>query len=379
MGHLEDCLRPVGKKFKCLKAENMRIALVANTIELGTPAQQLVDRFIIGLYDAGRFKPSVWKDVHAWSAEPSVELLERRRRDFGLKLGDFDEVAQGAHALVVVGDHRGVPANEALIERALKAMPRGGRCFVYGALANSLDRANRFHEMALKKEVSLLAGTAIPLTWRLPEMDLPVGVRLLKALIVVQGESRLAELEGLEGLLPRLERRKNGETGVRRVRYLSGETLWAAGERGDWPLDLLAAALSRSDRPQGDALKDARTQDLLRLGLVPKLAENPFGWILEHVDGLQSVLLGLDGVVGDINFAVRTERQEILSAQLYRPPGPAQEEFSRLAAVLEQFFQTGERPWLLERNRLTAGLLEVFSSGRTARPRVTPQLDLRDW
>jgi hypothetical protein len=220
----------------------------------------------------------------------------------------------------------------------------------------------------------LLAGTALAVTWRLPQVDVPNGTPLTEALMVVQvspqatqatppappAALRGAELHALEGLLPVIERRRGGETGVAHARYLEGRELWRAGDKGAWSWQLLAAALSRSDTPQGDAVLDGRTQDLVRLGLVPKLARNPRGWLLEHRDGLRSALLVLDGVVADFNFAVRASSGEVISAQLLRAPPPAEHHFSRLAAVVEEFFITRKRPWPIERSLLVAELLELF-------------------
>jgi len=179
-------------------------------------------------------------------------------------------------------------------------------------------------------------------------------------------------------LLPVIERRRGGESGVRSIRFLEGKELWKAGDKGNWSWPLLAAALSRSHSPQGDPVLDGRTQDLVGLGLVPKLARNPRGWLLEHQDGLRSTILVLDGVVADFNFAVRAQDGSIVSAQLFRAPAPAEQHFSRLAAVLEDFFRTSKAPWSIERNLLVAGLLERFGqpSSRTGRVVTTTGLEI---
>src|SRR5204863_5007520 len=85
---------------------------------------------------------------------------------------------------------------------------------------------------------------------------------------------RGAELHALEGLLPVIERRRGGESGVRIIRFLEGKELWKAGDKGNWSWPLLAAALSRSHSPQGDPVLDGRTHDLVGLALVPKLPRN---------------------------------------------------------------------------------------------------------
>jgi hypothetical protein len=317
--------------------------------------------------------------------------LEQRIKDFKLVVASrADQAVEGADAVIIASRKPGALANERFAQIALERAPEGGACFIHGALANSLERAQEFVSLARSRKIALLAGTPLCVTWRLPEVELPPATPISEALIVVQASPspgqtsppappsslRGAELHALEGLLPVIERRRGGESGVRSIRFLEGKELWKAGDRGNWSWALLAAALSRSHSPQGDPVLDGRTQDLVGLGLVPKLARNPRGWLLEHQDGLRSTILVLDGVVADFNYAVRAQDGSIVSAQLFRAPAPAEQHFGRLAVVLEDFFRTGKSPWPIERNLLIAGLLENFSrpSSRSGRVEPTPKL-----
>ncbi|HYV26839.1 MAG TPA: hypothetical protein VFA77_04865 [Candidatus Eisenbacteria bacterium] len=357
-----------------------KIAFVLQEFALQTPAQQLLDRFLIGYPRDGVFHrvedcqiavylPVRWQNV----------ALDRRQKDFGLvREGNIEQVLANADAVVVVWKGAGVLANESLLRDVLEKMPGGSACFVQGVLSKSLDGANELIDVASVRNVSLAAGTPTAVTWRLPEVDLAPGTHLQDALIVVQGAPPIAEMHGLQGLLPVIERRRGGESGVRRIRLFKGKELWQAGEEGFWSKALLAAAISRSNTPQGDPVKDGRTQDLVGLGLVPTLARDPRGWIIDHQDGLRSAILVLDGVVADFNFAVRARDGTVVSAQLYRPPAPAEQHFSRLTAVIEDFFRSGTPQWPAGRNLLMAGLLEAASkvAKRPGQFVETPQLDV---
>jgi hypothetical protein len=207
-------------------------------------------------------------------------------------------------------------------------------------------------------------------------VDLPLGAALNEALIIVQGEAPQAEWEGFDALLPTLRRRRGGEAGVKAVRYIAGDAFWAAGKEGAWSWALLAAALSRSDTPQGDAVADGRTQDLVGLGYVPKLARKPRGWLIEHRDGVRSTVLVLDGVIADYCLALKTSDGSMISAQLYQPPKPAQHQFSRLARVVDDFFHGAAAPWPIEQSVLSAGLLARIkvSSTQAGQRWETPEL-----
>ncbi len=361
-----------------------QIAFVLEDFALQSPAQQLLDRFLLGYRRAGGFhkldgiRVTAARGGDLQSPSAASDLLRARAADVGLQLTDLPAAVRDADALVIVPRTAAAAPTEAQLTAALMHARRGAACFVFGALATNLAAARTLATLAAARQVALASGTTLPTTWRLPQVDLPDRAVVAEALIVVQSPSPLAEFHALDGLLPVLERRAGGERGVRQVKFLAGRELWRAGDRREWSWPLLSAALSRSDSPQGDAILDGRTQDLVGLGLVPKLASNPRGWLLEHTDGVRTALLVLDGVVEDFNFAVRLADGSNLSAQLFRAPAPAQEHYSQLAATLEDFFRTGMQPWPASRSLLTAGLLDACRQ-TAAQPGVllrTPELSL---
>ena len=361
-----------------------QIAFLLEDFALQTPAQQLLDRFLLGYRRDGAFhkldgvRVTVARAGDLQSPSAAAYLLRARANEAGLQLADLPAAVRDADAHVLAPRADTATPAEAQLTAALTHAKRGASCFVFGALATNLAAARTFVTLAAARQVTLTSGSTLPVTWRLPQIDLPPQARVDEALIVVQGPSPLAELHALDGLLPMLERRAGGERGVRQVKFLSGRELWRAGDRREWSWPLLSAALSRSDSPQGDTILDGRTQDLVGLGLVPKLATAPRGWLLEHTDGLRTTLLVLDGVVADFNFAVRLADGSNLSSQLFRAPVPAQEHYSRLASTMEDFFRTGTPPWPAARGLLTAGLLDACRQ-TAAQPGVwlrTPELSL---
>jgi len=327
-----------------------------------SPGQQLLDRFLMGYPRDGTFHriPDLEVSVHLMLSGNETDFGPRVK-DFGLRVAATAEQAvEGTDAVVIVPRRTGAVANDAYLRLALERAPAGAACFVHGVLSNSLASAREALRMAASRNISILAGTSLAVTWRLPDVDLVPGTSLREALIVVQGSSPGAELQALDGLLPILEKRRGGESGVNRIRFIEGGELWRAANQGLWSQPLLAAALSRSHTPQGDSMADGRTQDIHGLGLVPRLARNPRGWLLEHRDGLRSTILVLDGVVTDYNFAIQAADGTMLSAQLFRAPPPMEQHYSRLAAAMEDLFTGKAAPWKIERNLLTAALIETF-------------------
>ena len=345
-----------------------KIAFVLEDFIVGTPAQQLLDRFLIGYLRDGEFRRIPNLEVAVWlapAAENSTVFADAttglavRQRDFKLlQHSDLATALKDTDAVIVVAAAERVSAGEDLLRSVLEQAPAGATCFVHGSLAANLASAQRLASIAATRKIVAASGTSVATTFRLPDVDVAADTALTEALIVVQGLRPMAELWAIDGLLPIIAHRRGGESRIRSVRRLKGRDVWRAGDKGEWSWPLLAAAISRSNTTQGDPVRDGRTQDLVGLGLVKKLARDPRGWLIEHTDGFRSTILVLDGVVADINFAVRLRDGPITSAQLYRPPASNRAEFDRLAAVLEDFFTTRTSPWPLERSFLVSQFMQ---------------------
>lgn len=338
------------------------LAVVAGDFVLGSPAQQLLDRFLIGYPAGGQWhQPSLSRLVLVAKSVISAIMIESRRARTKATPGAAQlEVASTTAEAVATADAIVMDAMSRDPNDALKVVENarsGARVFVVGALPNDPAATKQLLLAARKQNVALCAGTYMATTWRLPPIDVPHDAQMSEALVVTVGESPLAELLAADGLFSLLERRRGGESGINRISTIRGQAVWNALKKGRPSQQLLEAALSRSDSPLGDAVTDGRTQDLMRLGLVERLAREPVGYVLEHADGLTSTILKLNGVVRDINFAIGLKTGQIISAQFYRPPAPNEHHWSMLAEVIQRYFATGALPWPTERSERIARFL----------------------
>ena len=91
-----------------------------------------------------------------------------------------------------------------------------------------------------------------------------------------------------------------------------------------------------------------------------KLSEEPIAYHYEHVDGLRTTMILMNGVVQDFNFAAKLARDELLSTQMYLPMPPAFTSlanfFSPQVANVEQMFLSGRPSSPVERTLMTTGL-----------------------
>lgn len=321
--------------------EAKHIHFVIDRFELGLPGQQLLDRFLIGYTRNGVFLKPPMRTISA-RVENENELLQKRVTDHGLKIG---RDASSADAIVAV--------NASNLLGVVQEAKNAEGIFVYGVIGRSRNEYAEITKLSGSGKRRFLSGAETGTALRLPELKIGSA---REALIVTQGERAGAELLALDGVLSFFERPPQ----IRRARFLEKDAVWAAAGRKEWSWDLLRAALSRTDSPQGNALIDGRTEDMAQLGLVQRYATRPWGWLLEHENGMRTTLLFLDGVIGDTVAAFRTG-DGIRSTQLFRAPAPMHAEFDRLVAVMEDFFATGKRPWSSERSWIETVAISHFA------------------
>ncbi len=226
---------------------------------------------------------------------------------------------------------------------------------------------------------AFLAGSALPVTWRLPPVEVPYDAVLEEALMVGVGSSDVMDYHALEAMQCMVERREGGETGIRSVQLLDGDAVWKAGRDGAWSHQLLEAALSRSDSMQGNSDRDSRPQDLANNGELPRLVKRPSAYLIERNDGLRTTLLMLNGAVQDFTFAVRLKGGEIVSTQFFLPPTPNVGYSACLVAQIEEMIVTGRAPYPVERTQITSAMLDRLLDSRLQGNRrlLTPELSIR--
>jgi hypothetical protein len=327
--------------------------------------------------------------------EPMSDLSEARSQQFGFRLCrnipealrcGGDRIAVDAVLTVVEQDN--YPSNDKgqillprydFFQQCAQIFEDEGHAvpyFNHKQLSFSFEQAQSMVKTAARLKFPLLAGSSLPVTWRLPDVDIPLGAQVQEAVMVGVGGFDGMDFEALEALQCMLERRKSGETGVKAVQLLEGDDVWAAGNAGRWSKDLLSSALSRSDTPLGLTVLDGRTQDLVASGVLPQLVKDPAAYCIEYSDGTRATLLMLNGAIMDFNISVRVAGHGLVSTQFFLPPDPNQTYSACLAAKIEQMFETRSAPYPVERTLLTTGLLEAClnSRHRLNQRLETPQL-----
>jgi hypothetical protein len=357
-----------------------RLAAICTTYFKYSHSQHIVDRFLEGYG---------WNGTHHHPEMDLVSIYIDQIRDDDVsktRLQQFptmklyptiaEALTLGGSKLAVdgvllVGEHGRYPRNEKgqtlypryeFFQQIVKVFKDSGRSvpvFNDKHLSWKWEWSREMYDTARTLGFPLMAGSSLPVTWRTPSIEMPLGSRIREAVCVCYGGVDSYDFHGLETLQCMVERRQGGETGVKWVQAYRGDAVWKAHQDGVWSKDLVEAALCRSH-----TLKPARqgfnhvfpAADEMR-----SLVKDPTAYTYEHENGLKCTMLLMGGLVEDFNFAARVDGQSgVFSTQMYLPMPPARTSlanfFSPLVNNVEQMFLTGKETYPPERTLLTSGL-----------------------
>jgi hypothetical protein len=290
--------------------------------------------------------------------------------------------------ILLIGEHGNYPRNDKgqilypryeMMEQIVSVFRRGGRSvpvFNDKHLSYSWSKAKQMMSWAQELKIPFMAGSSLPVTWRRPEVELPLQSPVEEALVAAYGGIEVYGFHALETLQVMAERRKGGETGVKAVTCLTGGDVWKAGDAGLWSWELLEAALGRSETLNpGDIRGNVGG---MAVGSMPKTP--PTAFLVEYRDGLRGTVLLLNGHIQDFCFAAKLRGQSHpVSCMFYLPLPPGAKFFDCLVSNIEKLLETGSPPYPAERTLLTSGILDAAMDSHYRRgTRIeTPDLNVR--
>ncbi|MCW5978150.1 MAG: hypothetical protein KIT09_08730 [Bryobacteraceae bacterium] len=301
---------------------------------------------------------------------PKTDLSRDRARKYNVPIfrTAMEALTLGGDRLAVdgvllIGEHGDYPMND----KEQKLYPRfemflkiadvfrqSGRAvpvFNDKHLSWSWRQARRMVEISRELRFPMLAGSSVPVAWRVPAVDAPYGAPQKHAVAISYSGLDIYGFHVLEALQCIVERRKGGETGVRAVQCLENQDCWNFIEGNAWVKRLFSAALARSDtRKSGD----------------PKLlAKTPAVFVVDYADGLQAAAFLLTGLVEDFTVAVELGgASEPFSTLMKLQAGRPHHHFGCLVRNIETMFETGQPPYPVERTLLTSGILDFALESR---------------
>jgi hypothetical protein len=362
------------------KEGRKRMAVVTTEWRDRSHAWHMAERFLAGYPVKGKWHRPPLEVVSAYVDQtPKNDLSRQRAEEFGFKI--YPSIAEALRcggdklavdAVLIIGEHGDYPLNDIgqkkypryeFFKKVVEVFEKDGRTtpvFNDKHLSWKWEWAKEMADTARAMKFPFLAGSSLPVTWRMPATDMPFGAEVEEVMCLAMGAVDSYDFHALEVIQCMAERRKGGETGVAALQALRGEPVWKAQEAGSWKAggwdpDLFEACLCRSQTlAQAPAFSHRHpTPKQMR-----EWVKEPVAYRFEYADGLKATMLLMNGLVGDFTFAARLKGEaEPLSTLFYLPPNPNVTYSAALMSKAEETFLTGKAPYPVERTLLTSGLV----------------------
>ncbi|HEV3023540.1 MAG TPA: hypothetical protein VGX76_13795, partial [Pirellulales bacterium] len=302
-------------------ARKKKLAIVTTEWSHKTHAWHMGERFLVGYPMDGEWHTPPFDVVSAYVDQtPENDLSRQRSEEFGFPI--YPTIAQalrsGGHrlavdAVLIIGEHGKYPTNDLgqhqypryeFFSQVTDVFRQDGRTapvFNDKHLSWNWSWAKEMVDSARKLEIPFLAGSSLPVTWRMPAIDMPYGAVIDEALCLAIGGLDSYDFHALEAIQCMVERRRGGETGVVALQALRGDSVWRAMEAGSWPAggwdpSLFEACLCRSQTLAQPATFSHRhpTAEQIRA-----FVKDPVAYRFEYADGLRATMLLMNGLVED--------------------------------------------------------------------------------
>jgi hypothetical protein len=384
-------------------AARKKLAFLGTVVQRHSHAQHFLDRHTLGYTWQGEWvSPRV--DVASVFIDqfPSEDLARERIKRHQLR--QFPTIAEAltlggsqlaVDGVVIIGEHGRYPRNEKgqrlypryeWFKEVVKVFESSGRSvpvFNDKHLSTTWERCTEMVADSRRLGFAFLAGSSLPVTWRLPAIDLPFDVPLVESVCVGYGGVDSYDFHALETAQCMSERRQGGEVGISSVHAVRGAKLWEILSQADREVTrrLMVAALCCSHNlpVEGGYPTDRITFEWARQAL-----PNTLGYLIEHRDGFRTSMFLAPSPVRDFNYAgLRRDTNEIVACQMYLPmPGQSSttaDFFNPLVRHIETMILENRAPYPVERTWLTSGMViggvESLHRGEVLVP--TPEMEVR--
>lgn len=359
-----------------------KMAIVTTEWRYHSHAWHMGERFLNGYPINGSWHHPPFEVVSAYvDQKPEGDLSRERASRFGFKI--YPSIAEALRAggnkiavdaVLVIGEHGNYPKSEyqqtkypryEFFKQVVDVYKADGRAlpmFNDKHLSWKWDWAKEMVDTARAMKFPYLAGSSLPVTWRMPSIEMPHGADVEEAMCICIGSVDSYDFHALEVIQCMVERRRGGETGVVALQAIRGDQFWAAMDKkswadGGWDPKLFEACLSRCHTlaQTKDGSHAYPTREQMR-----EWVKDPIAYRVEYADGLKTTMLMLNGLVSDFTFAARLKGEsEPLSTLFHLPPNPNVVYSAALMSKAEQLFSTGKEAYPVERTLLTGGLVEA--------------------
>ena len=376
------------------------VAFLGTEVRTHSHAQHFLDRMTLGYGWKGQWiMPRVEVASVYIDQFPERDLARGRVSKHGLNLVSNIEEALtlgtgelAVDGVVIIAEHGDYPRNEMgqklypryeWFKEVVRVFEKSGRSvpvFNDKHLSTSWDRCAEMVADSKRLNFPFFAGSSLPVTRRLPAIDMPHNAPLSESVCVAYGGVDSYDIHALETAQCMSERRQGGEVGIKSVHALRGEQMWRvlAEPKRETTRQLMVAALTRSHNLP---VEGGYYTDRISVEWARKVFPETIAYFIEHLDGFRTTMF-LTGI-RDFNYAgMRADTGEIVSCQMYLPMpthgSTTADFFHPLVRHIEDMVISGKVPYPIERTLLSSGmtLAGVESLHKGGVKIQTPQMDV---
>ena len=377
-----------------------KVVLLATEVRKYSHAQHFIDRFLEGYGWHGKHHRPPMDLVSLYVDQfPEGDLSRDRERRHGAKI--YPTIAEAlmlggsklaVDGVVIIGEHGRYPKNEKgqtlyprhkFFKEVIRVFESSGRAVpVFNDKHLSTDWKECVEMVADAKRLGFpfLAGSSLPVTWRIPSTEIRLGAPLQESVCVCYGGVDSYDFHGLETAQCMSERRDGGEAGVKSVHAVRGDRIWSELSNRAQTKKLLFAALARSHTCKAPP---GQTVSMPTIEWIRECSPNAVAYFIEHLDGFRTTMFLLNGFVLDFSYAGLARKSgKTISCQMHLPMPPRQttlaDFFNPLVNHIEHIILTGDVPYPVERTLLTSGmtLFAMESLHRGQAVIATPELNV---
>lgn len=357
-----------------------KLAVVTTRWNYRSHAWHMAERFLHGYPRNGAWHRPQLDIVAAYVDQIRDDDLSRQRAaEFGFKVYPSIEQAlrvggdrMAVDAVLVIGEHGDYPQNEIgqklyprfeffqQITEVFRKDASTVPVFNDKHLSWNFKWAKQMVDTSRSMGFPFLAGSSLPVTWRMPAIDLPYEANVEEIMCVAFGNIDIYDFHALETIQCVAERRNGGETGVKTMHALRGDSVWKAmgvetWSGGGWDPQLFVACLARSHTL---AQPDTFSHRYPTIKQMQEWVKEPVAYRFEYNDGLKATMLLMNGLTSDFTIAAKLKGQsDPWSTLFHLPPNPNVVYSAALMSKAEEMFMTGRAPYPVERTLLTSGLV----------------------
>ena len=332
-------------------ARRPRVACVMNVWFPNSHADVFVTRLLDGYRLDHAWHPPRLDTVSFYVDQfPANDMAREEAEEHGIRI--YPTVAAALRlggpklavdAVAIIGEHGEYPRTPRgnvmyprarYFEEVARVMREDGRVvplYQDKYFAYEWSDARRMFDTVRSLRIPMLCGSTVPIAWQRPPLDVPRGVPFTEILATSYSDLEEHGYHGIEMLQSMAERRRGGETGVRRVRYTRDEV---------WPQDLLDAALARN------------------VNVVPPGSGQPLeAFLIDYIDGTRGYLVHANARTRDYCFSGRIAGRSDPVSTCFYIQLQLHNHWSIMVRDFEDLVLTKREPRPIERTLMANGIL----------------------